>query len=538
MDYYPTVGDPTVEAGRLHGTVAEIAQEAEDLMALPEVRGVMLLAYRFVGDSEEYSCEYPHPGWVDQDINVLNQANLNVLREVVSESGVDPSSISSLGLSTQRGLHLYVDKDGKVLRNGRGLSWQDARHGEQLDQLRENFGEEAYYRITGLPISAFWPIGKILWMQQNEPDEYALAAKILTTQEYFLRQLSDADDWFIDASNASLFGLMDVATLDWDEGLLKLVGVRRDQLPTIVPSGYQVGAVNELTAEFTGLPAGLPICTGGGDQQCAGIGAGVIEEGLCEFTFGTAGNSVACLSRPTPDPQRVITLSVHATPSPVWEAEGIQAAAGAAYRWFRDNIGFLARYIEPFTEVDAYVLINRLAAKSPPGANGLIFHPYLAGSMTPHYNENARGGFLGLTLKHDFGDMARAVLEGVTYEAKEILDGYEAMGLDLREIRLAGGATKSELWCQIQADVYGKPTKVLQEGECAVLGAALLGAVGAGIFESVDEGVDQLVHISRTFTPNPDNHDIYTQMSEAFEKAYHSLKEGGVYKALTSAQHR
>lgn len=154
-------------------------------MALPEVRGVMLLAYRFVGDSEEYSCEYPHPGWVDQDINVLNQANLNVLREVVPESGVDPSSISSLGLSTQRGLHLYVDKDGKVLRNGRGLSWQDARHGEQLDQLRENFEKRHTTASRVCLLVPFGQLARSCGMQQNEPDEYALAAKILTTQEYF-----------------------------------------------------------------------------------------------------------------------------------------------------------------------------------------------------------------------------------------------------------------------------------------------------------------------------------------------------------------
>jgi len=488
--------------------------------------------------SQVYECEYPHPGWVDQDINVLNRANLDVLREVVSSSGVDPAKIASLGLSTQRGLHLYVDAKGTVLRNGRGLSWQDARHPQQLDQLRARMGEERFYAITGLPISAFWPVGKILWMQQNEPDEYAKADKILTTQEYFLRQLSDADDWYIDRSNASLFGLMDVDSLDWSDEILALVGVTRDQLPTIVPSGHRVGSISAETSAYTGLPAGLPISTGGGDQQCAGIGAGVIEPGLCELTFGTAGNSVAYLQSPISDPHRVITRSVHATPEAVWEAEGIQAAAGAAYRWFRDNIGYMARYIEPFTQIDPYEIINRLAEKSPTGANGLIFHPYLAGSMTPHYDEHARGGFLGLTLKHNLSDLARAVLEGVAYEAREILDAYDAMGLELREIRLAGGATKSELWCQIQADVYGKPTSVLREGECAVLGAAILGAVGAGVFESVAAGVARVVHVEKTFEPRPTEHDQYEDLFRIFGQAYRALSDSGVYRALSSAQNR
>lgn len=486
--------------------------------------------------SQSYECEYPNPGWVDQDINVLNQANLEVLREVVASSGVDPQHIVSLGLSTQRGLHLYVDGNGNVLRNGRGLSWQDARHANQLDQLREQIGDERFYAITGLPISAFWPVGKILWMQQNEPEEYAKAEKILTTQEYFLRQLSDADDWYIDRSNASLFGLLDVEKLDWSDEILTLIGINRTQLPTIVPSGHKVGAIREDVAAYTGLPSGLPISTGGGDQQCAGIGAGVIEPGLCELTFGTAGNSVAYLEDPISDPHRVITRSVHATPDAVWEAEGIQAAAGAAYRWFRDNIGYMARYIEPFTEIDPYEIINRMAEKSPAGANGLIFHPYLAGSMTPHYDEHARGGFLGLTLKHDLGDLARAVLEGVAYEAREILTAYDSMGLDLREIRLAGGATKSALWCQIQADVYGKPTSVLREGECAVLGAAILGAVGASVFADVGTGVANTVHVSRTFQPRAAEHERYNVLWDIFRNSYAALSESGVYRALSAAQ--
>ncbi|MGO1833249.1 MAG: xylulokinase, partial [Actinomycetaceae bacterium] len=448
----------------------------------------------------------------------------------------DPTQIASLGLSTQRGLHLYVDENGEVLRNGRGLSWQDARHPQQLQWLRDNIGEDRFYEITGLPISAFWPIGKILWMQQNEPDVHGQASSILTTQEYFLRRLTGISEWLIDRANASLTGLMDVATLDWSDEILDLVGVRRDQLPRIVGSGHQVGQLSEAVASATGLPAGLPVSTGGGDQQCAGIGAGVIKPGLCELTLGTAGNSVAYLDEPTGDPERVITLSVHATPEAVWEAEGIQAAAGAAYRWFRDNIGYLARYIEPFTHVDPYELINNLAAESPCGANGLVFHPYLAGSMTPHYDENARGGFLGLTLKHGLGDMARSVLEGVAYEAREVLAGYESMGLDLHDIRLAGGATKSPLWCQIQADVYGKSVSVLREGECAVLGAAILGAVGAGVYPTVEAGVAESVHVTQTYEPDRQNHERYTALWAVYRDAYKALAESGVYEQLARLQ--
>jgi xylulokinase len=486
--------------------------------------------------SRPYECEYPAPGWVEQDINLLNDANFDVLRSIVHDSGIRPEQICSLGLSTQRGLHLYVDEDGTVLRNGLGISWQDTRHAEQLNQLREQIGGDRFYEITGLPIGAFWPVGKILWVKQHEPEIFAAASRILTTQEYFLRQLSNVQDWCIDWSNASLCGLMDVDSLRWSTELLDALGLEEGMLPKIVPSGHQVGVVTEEVHARTGLPVGLPVSTGGGDQQCAGIGAGVIEPGLCELTFGTAGNSVACLSTPLADPNKVITRSVHAMPEPTWEAEGIQAAAGASYRWFRDSVGCMTQYLEPLTEIDLYEVINRLADRSPAGANGLIFHPYLAGSLTPHYDEHARGGFLGLTLKHGLGDMARAVMEGVAYEAREILREYDEMGMELDEIRLAGGATKSPLWCQIQADVYGTPTAVLREGECALLGAAILGAVGAGVFPDVRTGVAATVHVKQTYQPDPERHARYTRLAEIFRKSYEALARSGIYELLAEMQ--
>lgn len=486
--------------------------------------------------SQAYQCRFPKPGWVDQDINVLHEANLDVLARIVANSAVDPADIVSLGVSTQRGLHLYVDRQDTVLRDGFGISWQDTRHPRQLDTLRREVGDERFYAITGLPIAAFWPIGKVLWVKENEPDVLASADKILTTQEYFLRKLGATDEWYIDWANASLTGLMDIDKLDWSEELLDVVGITAEQLPVIVPGGHRVGAITDEVAARTGLSAGMPVSTGGGDQQCAAIGAGVIEPGLCELTFGTAGNSVAVLAGPINDPNRVITRSMHALQEPVWQAEGIQASAGSAYRWFRDNIGYLARYIEPFTQVDPYEMINSLAAQSPCGANGLIFHPYLAGSLTPHYDEYARGAFIGLTHKHNLSDLARAVLEGVAYEAREIFQAYDAMGHEIHEIRLAGGATKSELWCQIQADVYGRPTTVLREGECAALGAAILGAVGAGVFRDVRHGVDSAVHVKRTAQPDPERHRRYTELWRIFDRAYTALNESGVYRALSQIQ--
>ena len=204
--------------------------------------------------------------------------------------------------------------------------------------------------------------------------------------------------------------------------------------------------------------------------------------------------------------------------------EGIQASGGAAYRWLRDTLG--KQYIE----------LDRLAAKSPPGAHGLLFHPYLAGSMTPHYDEHARAGFVGLTLRHSLGDLARAVLEGVAFEVRENFAAHDDLGIDLDEIRLTGGAARSELWCQIQADVYGKPVTVMREGECSVLGAAILGAVGAGVFPGVREGASAMAHAKTTFEPDPVAHRRYTTLWQIYRDTYRALAERRIYRALSTLQ--
>jgi len=483
----------------------------------------------------EYSCVYPKPGWTEQEIWMLMEANYEALADVLKKSGVNPNDVAGMGLSTQRALHLYVDKEGKILRNGLGISWQDGRHTEQLAWMRDVVGEDRYFQITGLPVGQIWSAGKIKWVMENEPEVFEKADKVLLTQEFFLHHLGARDGWYQDWSNGSLYGLMDIRTMEWSEELCRDWGMPMDKLPTLVGSGWKVGTIDKYAHERTGLPIGMPICTGGGDQQCAAIGAGVIEEGLCEVTFGTAGVSVAHLDSPKYDPNKAVSLSAHAFPEKTWEAEGIQAAAGGNLRWFRDHIGHLIKLVEPFTKVDPYIIINEHAKRVPPGSNGVFYHPYLSGSVAPHYDNLARAGFFGISFKTDFGALARAVMEGVTFEARDIVEAFMKF-VPQREIIMSGGATKSPLWCQIQADIYGRPTTYMREGECTVIGAAILGGVGAGVFKSVKEGCDQMLHKVRTFEPDPKTHEIYNELYELWKESYLALAKSGFYKDLNKFQ--
>ena len=493
------------------------------------------LAGNVVGeDYREYKCEFPKPGWVDQDAEMLLASSCAALKSAIARSGVNPKDIAAMGLSTQRCTMVPVDKDCKPVR--KAISWQDGRSTSECDWIRENIGAEEYYEVTGLPIATVWAFPTILWIRNNEPEVYERANKFLLTQEFILHRLG-AEGYPEDWSNGSLQGLMEIDTFKWADKIVEASGLSLDQLPDLVPSAKMVGRVTKEAAELTGLAEGTPLVTGGGDQQCAGIGAGIIAEGLCEVTLGTAGVSLCFMDKPRKDPAMKMPCSAHAYPGK-WECEGLQNAAGASYRWLRDTLARLEVAIGEHIDIDPYELINRQVAKTPVGSRGLFYIPYLAGASAPNWDPYAKGSFVGLTLAHDYGCMARAVMEGISLETREILESFEGLGLELREVRITGGGTKSDLWNQMQADIYGKPVSKLAVGEATVLGAAILGGVGAGVFDTIEEGVEKMVSIEEQYEPDQGNHAVYNEVFEIYRNIYRSLADGGVYKQIADYQHK
>jgi xylulokinase len=292
-------------------------------------------------DYREYICEYPKPGWVDQDAEMLFTSSCAALKSAIAKSGIDPKDIAAMGLSTQRCTMVPVDENCRPLR--KAISWQDNRSNAECDWIGETIGAERYFEITGLPIANVWAFPAILWIRNNEPEIYERAHKFLLTQEFILHRLG-AEGYPEDWSNGSLQGLMEIDTFKWSQEIIDASGLNLDQLPDLVPSGKMVGRVSKEAAELTGMVEGTPLVTGGGDQQCAGIGAGVIAEGLCEVTLGTAGVSLCFMDEPRKDPTMRMPCSAHAYPGK-WECEGLQNAAGASYRWFRDNLANIERLV-------------------------------------------------------------------------------------------------------------------------------------------------------------------------------------------------
>lgn len=485
-----------------------------------------------------YDCVYVKPGWVEQSVEVLRESLYDCIAMTVKQAvskGITSEEIVSIGFSTQRNTHIYLDREGNILRNGMAISWQDGRSTKQ-EQWMRGF-EEKYFAISGLPVSTAFASCKIRWVMENEPETFEKTAKIISTQEYFLHEFGAQDGWFQDWSNASQFGFMDIHTMEISSELCSIWGLERSLFPELIGSGWKMGTLNRKTAERTGLKEGMAVCSGGGDQQCAGIGAGVLKEGQTEITLGTAGISLTALDSVKYDANRKLSTSAHAMPEKKWESEGLQNAAASSYRWLRDNMVPYAQSMAGFSGRDAYDVLNSYAAKAPVGSGGVIFSPYLAGSACPNFNSQARGSFMGLSLKTDFGCLVRAVLEGVALETKAVLKAFENF-VEIDEISLSGGATKSELWCQIQSDIYNRKVDILLDGDCSVLGAAILGGYGAGIFSSMEEAVERMVKKVKSYEPNSEHVKQYEEIFAIYEDIYRAVNEKNLYSRIAEFQQR
>lgn len=402
-----------------------------------------------------------------------------------------------------------------------------------MQWIKDNIGVEKYHQISGAPVSGAWSYAKFKWVRDHEPELYEKAWKFVNAQEWLLHKLG-SEELFTDPASLVLNGMMDVSTLDWSDELLEAINFSKDKLPPVKEPARQVGTISKAAAEATGFQEGMAICVGGGDQQCAAIGCGVIKEGMAEITIGTASVMVAAVDGVKADPKHEVIFSGHAVPGHM-DMEGLAYATGVALRWWRDTYGAPEVAVAKAVDTDPYDIICMEAAKSPAGSKGYLFFPFFSSQVTPYYHDNARGGSLGISLAHDRCDMARAVLEGGAYELRMIVEAMErVLGRPFDVIRLSGGGSKSPLWRQILSDVFGRPVQCLKVADCGVLGAAILGASGAGIFNSLEEAVDAMVVATDVIEPNMENYGLYTDMYEIFKDAFLAWKDAGIYDRLNA----
>jgi len=480
-----------------------------------------------------YPCEYPKPGWFEQDVITMWKMICEATKEAIYKFNIPAKNIKSLGISSQRGTFIPVDRDLKPLMNS--IVWADARADRELDLILEDISKERYHEITGVYPSTIWAYPKMKWFIDNKKELFEKTFKILNGQEYFLSKLG-AEELSTDPSSLTMNGMLEIDKLDWSKELCDIIGLPMDKLPAVGTPARMVGKISKQASNETGFYEGMPIAIGGGDQQCTAIGAGVVREGMAVVILGTGGAVVAHIDSRKKDENQKVVIGGSCIPGK-WDMEGLQATGSSALTWWQQNFAADENNAADALGLNVFEIISLEASKSPPCSNGLIFFPFFQGQTTPNYDYSARGGFLGISFIHDKKDMMRAIMEGTVFELNMIKIAMEdVLQKEFCSLRVSGGGAKSNLWNQIQADIYGKPVERLEVPECASVGAAILGAYGCNYFSSIEEGADQMVNVAQTIEPIESNHKLYRKAYNIFEQAFTVLSKNNINKEIAEFQ--
>ncbi|MDR7416873.1 MAG: xylulokinase [Armatimonadota bacterium] len=467
--------------------------------------------------THDYPLSVPRPGWSEQEPQAWWEATVLSIRAVLAAQDVQ---VDGVGLTGQMHGLVALDPKGEVLRPA--ILWNDQRTAEEVAWITERVGPQRVLELTGNPVLTGFTAPKICWVRRHEPQVYRRIAHVLLPKDYVRYRLTGtlATD-VADASGTSLF---DVRGRRWSDEMLSALEIPRSWLPDVFESPEVVGRVSEAAAGLTGLRAGVPVVAGAGDQAAQAVGAGIVRSGLLSVTIGTSGVVFAHLDAVQVDPLGRTHTFCHAVPGK-WHVMGVMLAAGGSLRWLREGLG-----IPDWHRAggDPYALMTEEAAEVPPGSEGLLFLPYLSGERTPHADPFARGAFVGLTLRHRRAHFVRSVLEGVAFGLRDSLEILRTMGLAPTQVRVSGGGARSALWRQILADVFGTELVTVEVTEGAAYGAALLAAVGAGAFPSVEAACDRAVRVVERTAPGPGR--------ERYEELYRVYVE--LYPRLRDAMHR
>jgi D-xylulose kinase len=469
---------------------------------------------------EEFESHFPSPSWVEQDAEDWWASTCSTVKACFKSGSASPNQIIGISITNQRETVVPIDEKGIALR--RAIVWQDRRTVPQCDWIKRQVSEEDIYATTGLTVDPYFTAPKVLWIKDNEQDIFEKTHKFLLVHDYIIFRLTGLT--VTDFSNASRTMLFDIAKADWSTKLLDGFEIPSEKLPSPVASGNRVGEVSEAAATESGLVSGTPVVAGGGDQQCAALGVGVVRTGSFKSTTGTGTFMLAFSDKMLLDSKRRVLCSRHVVPD-AFVIEASMFTTGSALRWFRDQLGGVDTALAQKRGLDPYEVITEGAAQIPAGSEGVIHIPHFVGAGAPYWNPHARGIFAGLALGHSRQHLIRAILEGVSYEIRTNLDVLRELGLPAEEVRVTGGAARSETWMQIQADVLDIPVIRTEMEEATALGAAILACKGVGIFKSVAEAAEEMVRPLAPLTPTEENRAVYERGLESYKHLYESISE-------------
>ena len=486
-----------------------------------------------------YETVYAHAGWAEQDPTDWWRAVCESTRQLIHKSAIDPDSIACITFSGQMMGCVPLDEHAQPLRNA--IIWADTRAVAQADQVGQRISPAEVYAITGHRLSSSYSLAKMLWIRDNQPEIYAATHKFVHAKDAMIARLTGT--FATEPSDASGMNLYDLEAGVWSQKIIDAAQIDPAQLPDILPSTAIAGGVLAAVAEEIGLPTGTPVVMGGGDGSCAAVGAGVVAAGSAYSYVGSSSWIAIASAKPIYDPDFRTFTFAHVLPrSPekpritaqkaelgqnfsghMYMPVGTMQAAGASYQWVRNELCTPEMERAADNDENVYDLLNQLAAEVAAGSDGLIYLPYLMGERSPRWNPDARGAFIGLTVRHSRAHMIRATLEGVTLNLNVILDALRKQGAQIDAMRVIGGGAQGQLWNQIMADIYNMPVQRLAILEEATsMGAAVVGGVGIGLYPDFEMAV-QMNEIAQTVVPNPQNRAVYDALVPIFDDAYDAL---------------
>ena len=454
----------------------------------------------------EYPVLYPQAGWAEQRPEDWWQAICETLRRVIAQSGMDPKEIAGIGVDGQSWSAIAMDAQGQVLTNT--PIWTDTRARAQCDAIRGQVGEAELFALCGNPIQPSYTLPKILWYRDHLPEVYARTAHILQSNSFIVYRLTGA----ITQDVSQGYGLccFDMHTGQWDTCVAARLGIRPELLPPLFPSHAVVGTVTQAAARLTGLAAGTPVVAGGLDAACGTLGAGVTEPGQTQEQGGQAGGMSLCIDQYAADARLI--LGYHVVPGR-WLLQGGTTGGGGALKWLRETM----------CPDLSFEQMSALAQSVPPGSDGVLFLPYMAGERSPIWNPNASGVFYGLNYAKTRAHLIRAVMEGVAYALRHNLAVAEAAGARAGTLRAMGGSANSAVWTQIKADVTGRQIEVPASDTATTLGAALLAGVGTGLYPDFAQACARTVAVRCAYAPNSAVEALYAQGYANYRELYRRL---------------
>lgn len=470
--------------------------------------------------SIEYDLYTPSKDIVENDVKKYWEVLKNIIYHLTLEVKGRVDNIVAVSTTSQGETIVPVDRKGEPLCNA--IVWLDSRTKKEADDISKDFDLYKMFTLTGNPeVSPSWPAARIKWFKEKKPEIFKKTYKFLIIEDYIAFKLTGNYIGEASVYNSSYY--YDFVNSKYIEPMLSYLDITPERLPEIVKPGTCIGNITEEASKQTGLNINTKVIMGAMDQICGAIGSGNVKKGLISETTGTAFAMVVSIDKPIFDRKTRLPCYLHGIPN-LYTLLPYSFTGGMVLKWFKDNF-FQNKMAEPLEKnIDVYDVLTGLAHKVPPGSDGLIMLPHLAGAYFPEYNANARGVFFGIGLNHTSGHFIRAIMESLGYIMRSNLESLNSLGIKPKRIISIGGGAKSSLWCQIKSDITGIKIEVPQYTETALLGAAILAVVNIKKYTSIEEVCSKFIKLKSVYNPNIKNKIIYDDIYKKYKNLYKSLE--------------